>query len=447
MSIFSINDNSNYGSILSQAKANKESKENSKISFANTFLKQNASKLNEIQNANSQTLARSEALNSTNTTNTSNNTNFSISSKTSSPNYDISSEFKNSIYTLKYKQADISNTSTNTAYGYSVDKDGYMGSDFNKAAGLPEDFKIHKSTLDEIKKAAENEPYIADMKQYFGVSEYYTNIDMAETIKQYYNQFNQIVNHTFNDTNKTSFTETDINSMPKGYAINGIKSMDFNDPSNRMNITHLRDFSNSSITNIYQTPEQMKEAESLYIQSGSLIDGINGHSFGLSLEEIKNVSKGEDWQFNPDMSVYPQNEDGSYSKEALFMSFLKSYSPIPSSNQVVLSPEAKVREAKLELEMKANPSFSVSLDDIMTGKVDFASLLKGYAQDGWLDAGIYVMEKGVKWQNVYVGSGISFDREFHQAKANGWKASSESINSFADSIMDRLNNLMGQTRV
>ncbi len=30
------------------------------------------------------------------------------------------------------------------------------------------------------------------------------------------------------------------------------------------------------------------------------------------------------YTFNPDMSVYPQNEDGSYSKEALFMSFLKS---------------------------------------------------------------------------------------------------------------------------
>ncbi len=77
MSIFSINDNSNYNSILSQAKANKEGKENSKISFANAFLKQNASKLNEIQNANSQTLARSEALNSTNTTNAS-NTNLSL---------------------------------------------------------------------------------------------------------------------------------------------------------------------------------------------------------------------------------------------------------------------------------------------------------------------------------------------------------------------------------
>ncbi|EAH5386808.1 hypothetical protein D8959_04530 [Campylobacter jejuni] len=446
MSIFSINDNSNYNSILSQAKANKESKENSKISFANAFLKQNASKLNEIQSANSQTLARSEVLNSTNTTNTSNNTNFSISSKTSSPNYDISSEFKNSIYTLKFKQADIS-TSTNTAYGYSVDKDGYMGEDFNKAAGLPEDFKIHKSTLDEIKKAAENEPYIADMKQYFGVSEYYTNIDMAETIKQYYNLFSNALGQSF-PNDKTSFSQADINSMPKGYAINGIKSMDFNDPSNRMNITHLRDFSNSLISNVYKTPEQMKEAESLYIQSGSLIDGINGHSFGLSLEEIKNVSKGEDWQFNPDMSVYPQNEDGSYSKEALFMSFLKSY----GSGQPVESPKTtlnpKVEAYNRAMAKESFNGDSIALNDIMTGKVDFASLLKGYAQDGWLDADIYAMEKGVAWQNASIGyGGALFDNQFNQAKANGWKASSESINSYVGSIMDRLNNLIGQTRV
>ncbi|EIB2217604.1 Cj0814 family flagellar-dependent secreted protein [Campylobacter jejuni] len=444
MSIFSINDNSNHGSMLSQAKANKESKENSKISFTNAFLKQNASKLNEIQNTNSQTLVRSEVLNSINTTNTSNNTNFSISSKTSSPNYDISSEFKNSIYTLKYKQADISN---NTAYGYSVDKDGYMGSDFNKAAGLPEDFKIHKSTLDEIKKAAENDPVVSSTKEYLGVSEYYTNIDMAETIKQYYNLFSNALGQSF-PNDKTSFSEADINSMPKGYAINGIKSMDFNDPGNRMNITHLRDFSNSSIANIYQTPEQMKEAESLYIQSGSLIDGINGHSFGLSLEEIKNVSKGEDWQFNPDMSVYPQNEDGSYSKETLFMSFLKSY----GSGQPVESPKTtlnpKVEAYNRAMAKESFNGDSIALNDIMTGKVDFASLLKGYAQDGWLDADIYAMEKGVAWQNTSIGyGGAWFDNQFNQTKANGWKASSESINSYVGSIMDRLNNLIGQTRV
>ncbi|HEG5277861.1 TPA: hypothetical protein SEZ26_001260 [Campylobacter coli] len=415
MSIFSINDNSNYGSILSQAKANKESKENSKISFANAFLKQNANKLNEIQNANSQTLARSEVLNSTNTTNTSNNTNFSISSKTSSPNYDISSEFKNSIYTLKYKQADLN---TDTAYGYSVDKDGYIGSDFNKAAGLPEDFKIHKSTLDEIERF--NQHNMASETS----GNYYDSFDMASIVKSHYNSFNQVISAFPND--KTSFSEADLEQLPKG----------LNDGCNQ-NKEYI-------VTHIFNA-EQFHEAQAIKYSTMNL--GMNLMKLDFSPQSMEQGPSNEGG-FNPDMSVYPKNEDGSYSKEALFMSFLKSYSPIPSSNQVVLSPEAKVREAKLELEMKANPSFSVSLDDIMTGKVDFASLLKGYAQDGWLDAGIYAMEKGVAWQNTSIGyGGAWFDNQFNQAKANGWKASSESINSYVGSIMDRLNNLIGQTRV
>ncbi|HED4726368.1 TPA: hypothetical protein R4589_000368 [Campylobacter jejuni] len=418
MSIFSINDNSNYTSILSQAKANKESKENSKISFANAFLKQNASKLNEIQNANSQTLARSEVLNSTNTTNTSNNTNFSISSKTSSPNYDISSEFKNSIYTLKYKQADISNTSTNTAYGYSVDKDGYMGSDFNKAAGLPEDFKIHKSTLDEIERF--NQHNMASETS----GNYYDSFDMASIVKSHYNSFNQVISAFPND--KTSFSEADLEQLPKG----------LNDGCNQ-NKEYI-------VTHIFNA-EQFHEAQAIKYSTMNL--GMNLMKLDFSPQSMEQGPSNEGG-FNPDMSVYPKNEDGSYSKEALFMSFLKSYSPIPSPNQVVLSPEAKVREAKLELEMKANPSFSVSLDDIMTGKVDFASLLKGYAQDGWLDAGIYAMEKGVAWQNTSIGyGGAWFDNQFNQAKANGWKASSQSIDSYVNSIMDKLNNLLEQTRV
>ncbi|HEH4737231.1 TPA: hypothetical protein SG431_001125 [Campylobacter coli] len=415
MSIFSINDNSNYNSILSQAKANKESKENSKISFANAFLKQNASKLSDIESKNSQTLARSEVLNSTNTTNTSNNTNFSISSKTNSPNYDISSEFKNSIYTLKYKQVDLS---TDTAYGYSVDKDGYMGSDFNKAAGLPEDFKIHKSTLDEIERF--NQHGMADETS----GNYYDSFDMVSIVKSYYNSFNQVISAFPND--KTSFSEADLEQLPKG--------LNYGRNENKEKI----------VKNIFNA-EQFHEAQAIKYSTMNL--GMNLMKLDFSPQSMEQGPSNEG-EFNPDMSVYPQNEDGNYSKEALFMSFLKSYPPFPSSNQVVLSPEAKVREAKLELEMKANPSFSVSLDDIMTGKVDFASLLKGYAQDGWLDADIYAMEKGVAWQNTSIGyGGAWFDNQFNQAKANGWKASSESINSYVGSIMDRLNNLIGQTRV
>ncbi|EMD0005442.1 hypothetical protein V3Y51_000879 [Campylobacter upsaliensis] len=423
MSIFSINDNSNYSSILSQAKASKESKENSKISFANAFLKQNASKLNEIQSANSQTLIKSEVLNSG-------------SNSTLDTNYGLFSEFQNTVHTLKYKQADLNNTSS-LAYGYSVDKNGYMGSDFNKAAGLPEDFKIHKSTLDEIERKAENNSYISDKKQYLGIDKYYTNIDMAETIRQYYNQFNQIINHTFGDVNRTSFSEADLNNLPKGIS--------FTTSDKTIGIMP-KSYDKLTISNYYNTQEQYKEIEQLGMFA-HINTGLQQLNFTPQSMQTQNLD--EDTlkdTFNPDMSVYPQNEDGSYSKEALFMSFLKSTGALPRENSATLNPTAKFyAEAMLKESFEGSLA---SLDDIMTGKVDFASLLKGYAQDGWLDASIYAMETGAKWQNIYVGNGGAwFDNQFNQAKANGWKASGESINSYVGSIMDRLNNLIGQTRV
>ncbi|EOC3263782.1 Cj0814 family flagellar-dependent secreted protein [Campylobacter upsaliensis] len=423
MSIFSINDNSSYSSILSQAKASKESKENSKISFANAFLKQNASKLNEIQSANSQTIVKSEVLNSG-------------SNSTLDTNYGLFSEFQNTVHTLKYKQADLNNASS-LAYGYSVDKNGYMGSDFNKAAGLPEDFKIHKSTLDEIERKAENNSYISDKKQYLGIDKYYTNIDMAETIRQYYNQFNQIINHTFGDVNRTSFSEADLNNLPKGIS--------FTTSDKTIGIMP-KSYDKLAISNYYNTQEQYKEIEQLGMFA-HINTGLQQLNFTPQSMQTQNLD--EDTlkdTFNPDMSVYPQNEDGSYSKEALFMSFLKSTGALPRENSATLNPTAKFyAEAMLKESFEGSLA---SLDDIMTGKVDFASLLKGYAQDGWLDASIYAMETGAKWQNIYVGNGGAwFDNQFNQAKANGWKASGESINSFVNSIMDRLNNLMGQTRV
>ncbi|BEK26120.1 hypothetical protein B11348_08050 [Campylobacter jejuni] len=444
MSIFSINDNSNYGSILSQSKANKESKENSKISFANAFLKQNASKLSDIESKNSQTLARSEILsnnnalsNNSNSTNISNssNTNLSINNatKTSSPNYDISSEFKNSIYTLKYKQADTSNI-VSLAYGYGVDANGCMGSDFNKAAGLPEDFKIHKSTLDEIYSF--NTSFKEHTANDLGVSNYYTNIDMADTIRQYYSKFNQIINHSFGNSNKTSFSVEDLNSLPKGYSIH---NTDFK--------FMFQNLDSQTITNFYNTQERYNEAEQLGM-FGHINIGLQPLNFTPQSMQTQNLDENSaKYTFNPDMSVYPQNEDGSYSKEALFMSFLKSSGgEALEGGNTTLNPLVKAH-----IEAMTKESFDgslASLDDIMTGKVDFASLLKGYAQDGWLDADIYAMEKGVAWQNTSIGyGGAWFDNQFNQAKANGWKASSESINSYVGSIMDRLNNLIGQTRV
>ncbi|EJI5143669.1 hypothetical protein PMJ41_001876, partial [Campylobacter coli] len=398
-------------------------------SFANAFLKQNASKLNEIQSANSQTLIRSESLN--------NNLNSNFDT-----NYGLFSDFQNTVHTLKYKQADLNNTSS-LAYGYSVDKNGYMESDFNKAAGLPEDFKIHKSTLDEIERVAENNFYDTKTKEYLGVDKYYDNIDMAETIKQYYNLFSNALSQSF-PNDKTSFSEADINSMPSGYAVGGDKCMNFNDPNNRMNITHLKDFSGALVSNVYQTPEQVKEADDLWADSGNMINGLKPQTLGLSLEEIKNVSKGEDWQFNPDMSFYPKNEDGTYTKEDLFMSFLKAQNgqPVESLN-TTLNPKVEAYNRAM-----AKESFngdSIALNDIMTGKVDFASLLKYELDRGYMAGELYMYEKGISPKQAL--GNWALDAEIKQALANGWKASSESINSYVDSIMDRLNNLMGQTKV
>ncbi|EMG6530972.1 hypothetical protein V5I55_001600 [Campylobacter jejuni] len=420
MSIFSINDNSSYTSILSQAKASKESKENSKISFANAFLKQNASKLNEIQSANSQTLIKSEVLNSG-------------SNSTLDTNYGLFSDFQNTVHTLKYKQADLNNASS-LAYGYSVDKNGYMGSDFNKAAGLPEDFKIHKSTLDEIYSF--NTSFKEHTANDLGVSNYYTNIDMADTIRQYYSKFNQIINHSFGNSNKTSFSVEDLNSLPKGYSIH---NTDFK--------FMFQNLDSQTITNFYNTQERYNEAEQLGM-FGHINIGLQPLNFTPQSMQTQNLDENSaKYTFNPDMSVYPQNEDGSYPKEALFMSFLKSSGgEALEGGNTTLNPLVKAH-----IEAMTKESFDgslASLDDIMTGKVDFASLLKGYAQDGWLDADIYAMEKGVAWQNTSIGyGGAWFDNQFNQAKANGWKASSESINSYVGSIMDRLNNLIGQTRI
>ncbi|MCW1602695.1 hypothetical protein OLR55_01365, partial [Campylobacter jejuni] len=201
-------------------------------------------------------------------------------------------------------------------------------------------------------------------------------------------------------------------------------------------------------TNYYNTQEQYNEAEQLGM-FGHINIGLQPLNFTPQSMQTQNLDKDTAIDtFNPNMSVYPQNEDGSYSKEALFMSFLKSY----GSGQPVESPKTtlnpKVEAYNRAMAKESFNGDSIALNDIMTGKVDFASLLKGYAQDGWLDADIYAMEKGVAWQNTSIGyGGAWFDREFNQVKANGWKASNQSIDSYVNSIMDRLNNLIGQTRV
>lgn len=47
-------------------------------------------------------------------------------------------------------------TRTATAYGYSVDSKGFMGADFNAAAGINENVKIHSKTIEQLTTHAKN---------------------------------------------------------------------------------------------------------------------------------------------------------------------------------------------------------------------------------------------------------------------------------------------------
>ncbi|ENI0444127.1 hypothetical protein ABW671_001890, partial [Campylobacter coli] len=137
--------------------------------------------------------------------------------------------------------------------------------------------------------------------------------------------------------------------------------------------------------------------------------------------------------------------DGSYSKEALFMSFLKSQGGQPvESSETTLNP--KVEAYNRAMAKESFSTTSVDIGDIMTGKVDFASLFKYLAsKNGKLEGQLYMYENNIPKESAM--GNWALDAEIKQALANGWKAKPSTINSYADSIMDRLNNLIGQTRV
>ncbi|TQR61251.1 Cj0814 family flagellar-dependent secreted protein [Campylobacter troglodytis] len=83
---------------------------------------------------------------------------------------------KVSVKNTENKNINSSTTSANSneVLGYKVDKDGYFTDEFNKAAGIPSDYKIHSSTMQQmIEQATSYKPFGIPLR---------TNIDIAQTI-------------------------------------------------------------------------------------------------------------------------------------------------------------------------------------------------------------------------------------------------------------------------
>lgn len=147
------------------------------------------------KNANSQSATNSSV-------NLNKNTN---SSQNSNTNIDLSV----SISTNKFLVTDKSQA-VGASLGYGIDKDGYYTSDFNEAADIPNDYKIHSSTMESFAKMKTNENNLLRI---------FRSVDIAKSVGNAYKILSQVVGENILNS-KSSFSKDEIAQFPQGYEYN-----------------------------------------------------------------------------------------------------------------------------------------------------------------------------------------------------------------------------------
>jgi len=284
-----------------------------------------------------------------------------------------------------------------------------MGADFNKAAGLPQDFKIHKSTLDELSRFAERNHVLNRIKSKDEQIKIFDNIDMADTIKHYYRLFDQMTSSALGD-DKKSYTLADIGKLPKGYSIKGTHY----DAKGHL----LKDLSNSTISNIYSSTDDLNSAKSLSSAGVRLI--VKEVDFTMS-------EAGDEFSFNPDVSFYKSDE--GYSKEALFMGFLRSSRPLPSDSAKTKLSSAALNDISSTGEHK---EYFVDFEKVGKDSESIKALIKERLKE--LTLLMYARSKNTNAESVTSNEYEKFNptREDLNSLANSW---SESISSISNTFV------------
>ena len=312
-------------------------------------------------------------------------------------------------YTIPSQNSLISlNFNDLQAYGYTVDKAGFMGVDFNKAAGLPHDFKIHKSTLDELSRFAERNHVLNRIKSKDEQIKIFDNIDMADTIKHYYRLFDQMTSALGDD--KKSYTLADIGKLPKGYSTKGTHY----DAKGHL----LKDLSSSTISNVYSSTDDLNSAKSLSSAGVRLI--VKEVDFTMS-------EAGDEFSFNPDVSFYKSDE--GYSKEALFMGFLRSSRPLPSDSAKTKLSSAALNDISSTGEHK---EYFVDFEKVGKDSESIKALIKERLKE--LTLLMYARSKNINTESVASNEYEKFKptREDINSLANSW---SERISSISKSFV------------
>jgi len=199
--------------------------------------------------------------------------------------------------------------SFNEVLGYKVDEDGYFTSEFNEAAGIPKDYKIHSDTLKSLVNVNDKAGVFYKM---------FSKIDIAKTVGNAYKILSQVAGDELLNS-KESFTKEDLAKFPQGYEYekSSLKVTKvnkniydyasarsaFDDKSGKTNMETL--FFNSSYHALTTTPQ--------YKPSTNIFDNNNGG------KESENVSV----FINPHGERYT-NPDGSITKGGLIAAVINS---------------------------------------------------------------------------------------------------------------------------
>ena len=234
------------------------------------------------------------------------------------------------------------NQTTATAYGYSVDSKGFMGVDFNKAAGLPQDFKIHKSTLDTIVDNAKSETEFFNLLAGSSVS--VVNVDVANTIGQYYSLFTQLVGRE-----KNSFSSAELSLLPAGYK---------NDKMKKDSAADFWNYTDAIVTHIFSAND-MAELEKLQ-ENNPTQRVMIPWKLDFSSQHLKESRNGFD------MSVYKSND--GYSVENVFVAFIDSHSGLPlKGGNTKFSSEFPKTEFLTEIPVDEILAEQKKYDDLLAG--------------------------------------------------------------------------------
>lgn len=233
---------------------------------------------------------------------------------------------------------------TQTEFGYRIDSEGFFTKDFNKAAGIPEDFKIHVDSAKELVATLTSPSPLALPEPYNGMA-VYRSVDVAKTLGNAYQVLSAISGDLF-DSHEQYFSNEQLESLPKGFATR----------DGRMD---------SVITGIYQTQEELDLAWQASSHSLLSLIGLREGMIETFIDPQRNTTEWDNENY--------QDAEGNLSKAGVLMKFLNSHA---WDDSLLVAEKTALGELQ---EQSRNQSYQNISDyyDIVEGKMSLSDYLAG----------------------------------------------------------------------